>query len=107
MKNIKDFILESKSFWNCKYISENDIIKLAKKAINQSKVKPEDIQNEFGKYKDPDDLFKAYDNNELENYAEFENAMRNLLEANSKYKGVTDNIMDCVFNYAYDIMENI
>lgn len=106
MKDIKIFISESLN-WNNKYISKNDIIKLAKEAIKNTNIKPEDIQKELGKYKDPDDLFAAYDNNELDNYSEFENAMYNLLEANPKYKGITDNIMDSVFNKVYDIMDEI
>ena len=106
MKQLTNFINES-LFWNNKNISENDIIKLAKQAIKNANIKPEDIQKEFSNFKDPDDLYAAYDNNELDNYAEFENAMYNLLEENPKYKGVTDNIMDNVFDKVYDLMDKI
>ena len=40
-------------------------------------------------------------------YLIFENEMYNLLEANSKYNGINDNIMDSIWTHAYDIMDEI
>lgn len=105
---LKEYIIQESSLsWKSKYISKQDIIKLAKTAIKNAKVTPEEVQYEISQYEDPDDLNRAYDNDELYNYSKFENEMYNLLESNPKYKGEIDNIMDEVFLTVYDLMDFI
>ena len=107
MKHFIEFILERgfAEYWDCDSISKNDIMKLLHQAIEDIDIKPNDIQEEILKYKEFDDLIRAYNNDELDNYAKLENAMYNLLEKDNHYKGQVDNIMDHVFIHIIDLMK--
>lgn len=108
MKNIKDFILEGKDQWSGeKYIKKADLLKFCIKALKNSKTFASDIQNEISQYKDPDDLDRAYENDELTNYLKFENELANLLADDNKYGGLEGDICSNVFDNAYDIMEEL
>ena len=106
MKNIKDFILEGKNQWS-KYIKDEVLLKFCVKALKKAKVYASDIQEEIGKYKDPDDLNNAYENDALTNYMKFENELSELLYDNLQYQGAEGDICDNVFDNVYDIMEEL
>ena len=120
MKDINNFISEKliidkdikmsstgKDYWSCKDISKPEMLDLVKKVLRKTKIKPEKIMEEISGYEDIEDLQQAYENEELPSYLIFENEMYNLLEANSKYNGINDNIMDSIWTHAYDIMDEI
>lgn len=120
MKNINNFISEKlvinkdlkmsstgKDYWSFKDMDKSEMLDLVKKALRKSNIKPKDIQDELSGYEDIEDLEDAHSNNELDNYSTFENEMYNLLETNSKYNGINDNIMDSIWTHAYDIMDEI
>ena len=108
MKNIKDFIIENKETWpGEKYIKKQNLLKFCIEALKNSKTYASDILDEIGNYKDPDDLFNAYDNDELDNYQKFENELSNLLADDNKYSGVEGDICDNVFDNVYDIMNEL
>ena len=109
MKNIIDFLTEASVHfkWGCKYISQNDFIKIAKEVMKKFHIQPNDIQNEISQYKDPDDLWDAYDHGKLTNYSKFEENMLNALANNNKYADNKENIMNYFFDEAYDILDLI
>ena len=54
-------IFEETDYWNCKYISKDEIIKLCIKALEENHITATIINDEISKYKDIDHLFKAYE----------------------------------------------
>lgn len=90
-----------------KYISSEDIAKFVLMALEKSKVNPKDIQEEFGYYKDPDDLLDAYDRRETSAYCRFEETLGNLLANDNKYSGKEGDILEGVFTVCYDIMGEV
>jgi len=108
MKNIDTYIVEkTNNFWNNKYISQNDIIKLSGEALKKCKITPDSIMNEIGQFDDPDNLNDAIDRGELSDYSEFENTLSEILKNNIKYKKYCDEILEDVLLFAYDLMTNI
>lgn len=108
MKHIKEYIIEANNKWSGeKYIKKDELIKFCLQALKNSKTFPSDIQDEIGQYKDPDDLNRARDNDELTNYSKFENALANLLADDDKYSGFEGDICDNVFDSVYDLMEEL
>jgi len=98
---------QHKRFWDDKYCAQYEICELAKKAFDDLAFKPEDVQDEISQYKDYDDLVNAYDNNALDYYSEFENALYNLLKNDKRFKGYCDSTMDQVWIKILDLMEEI
>ncbi len=108
MKNIKNYINESVDYWkNTKLISKNDLIKFANQALKNTKLFASDIQEEISQYEDPDDLWDAYDNENLDKYCKWINELSNLLADDNKYGGTEGDICDAVFDVAYDLLEEL
>jgi hypothetical protein len=102
MKNIKDFILEAKDYWTCKFISKNDILKFGVEALKKGKLTASDILDEIGQYEDPDDLDRAWENKDIDKYCHFENMLGDLLFEDDKYTGKEGDICDAVWGNAWD-----
>jgi len=120
MKNINNFISEKliidknikmtntgKDYWSCKDISKSDMIKFAKKALKESKVKPEKILDELSGYEDIDDLQQAYENEELTSYLAFEQKFLDMIANDDQYGGKEGNIGDALWVHIYDIINEI
>ena len=98
MKNLKDSILEKlvinkdikmtnigKDYWSFKDMPKSDMIKYVKKALKETKVKPEKIMEELSGYEDIDDLQQAYENEELPSYLIFEQKLIDILDEDENY----------------------
>jgi len=120
MKNINNFISEKliinknikmsstgEDYWSCKDISKSDMIKFTKKALKESKVKPERILDELSGYEDIDDLQQAYENEELPSYLTFEQKFLDMIANDDKYKCKEVNIAQALWIHAYDIINEI
>jgi len=120
MKNLKDSILEKliidkdikmsstgKDYWSCKDISKTEMLKFVKKALKESKVKPERILDELSGYEDIDDLQQAYENEELPSYLTFEQKFLDMIANDDQYGGKEGNIGEALWIHAYDIMDEI
>ena len=120
MKNIINFISEKlvidkdikmsstgKDYWACKNISKPEMLKYVKKALKETKIKPEKIQEEISGYEDIDDLQQAYENEELPSYLIFEQKLIDMLDEDDNYCNCSGAIGTYVWIHAYDIMEEI
>lgn len=120
MKNINNFISEKliidkdikmsstgKDYWSCKNISKPEMLKYVKKALKESKIKPEKIQEEISGYEDIDDLQQAYENEELPSYLIFEQKLIDMLDEDENYCNSSGAIGTYVWIHAYDIFEEI
>ncbi len=120
MKNINNFISEKlvidkdikmsstgKDYWSCKDISKTEMLKFVKKALKESKVKPEKILDELSGYEDIDDLQQAYENEELTSYLAFEQKFLDMIADDDQYSGKEGNIGDDLWVHAYDIINEI
>ena len=120
MKNLKDSILEKlvinkdikmtntgEDYWSYKNMPKSDMIKFVKKALKESKIKPEKIQSELSGYEDIDDLQQAYENEELSSYLAFEQKLLDMIADNEKYGGTEGDIGEAIWIHAYDIMNEI
>ena len=120
MKNLKDSILEKlvinkdikmtnigKDYWSFKDMPKSDMIKYVKKALKETKVKPEKIMEELSGYEDIDDLQQAYENEELPSYLIFEQKLIDMLDEDDKYMNYSYTILTYVWIHAYDIMDEI
>ena len=120
MKNINNFISEKliidkdikmsstgKDYWSCKDISKSEMLKYVKKALKESKIKPEKIQEEISGYEDIDDLQQAYENEELPSYLIFEQKLIDMLDKDDNYMNCSGAIGTYVWIHAYDIMDEI
>ena len=125
MRNINTFISEglkvnSKSkftkdnffsWWDSgdydRFISKEELMKYIKKALDISKVGPKDIQDEISVYKDPSDLWVAYNWEDLKIYFRFEEKFRELISKNHNYAIFEEDICEIVFEHIYDICEDI
>jgi hypothetical protein len=120
MKNINNFISEKlvidkdikmsstgKDYWACKNISKPEMLKYVKKALKETKIKPEKIQEEISGYEDIDDLQQAYENEELPSYLIFEQKLIDMLDEDDNYMNCSGAIGTYVWIHAYDIFEEI
>lgn len=120
MKNLKDLILEKlvinkdikmtnigKDYWSFKDMPKSDMIKYVKKALKETKVKPEKIMEELSGYEDIDDLQQAYENEELPSYLTFEQKLIDILDKDDKYMNYSYTILTYVWIHVYDIMGEI
>ena len=120
MKNINNFISEKliidkdikmsstgKDYWSCKDISKSEMLKYVKKALKESKIKPEKIQEEISGYEDIDDLQQAYENEELPSYLIFEQKLIDMLDKDENYMNCSGAIGTYIWIHAYDIMDEI
>ena len=120
MKNINNFISEKliidkdikmsstgKDYWSCKDISKSEMLKYVKKALKESKIKPEKIQEEISGYEDIDDLQQAYENEELPSYLIFEQKLIDMLDKDDNYMNCSCAIGTYIWIHAYDIMDEI
>lgn len=120
MKNIDNFISEKlvidkdikmsstgKDYWSCKDMSKLDMIKFTKKALKESKVKPEKILDELSGYEDIDDLQDAYEREELSSYLAFEQKFLDIIANDDQYSGKEENITEALWIHAYDIINEI
>ena len=120
MKNIDNFISEKliidknikmtstgEDYWSCKDISKSDMIKFVKKALKESKVKPERILDELSGYEDIDDLQDAYEREELSSYLAFEQKFLDMIANDDQYSGKEGNIGEALWIHAYDIINEI
>ena len=120
MKNLKDSILEKlvinkdikmtnigKDYWSFKDMPKSDMIKYVKKALKETKVKPEKIMEELSGYEDIDDLQQAYENEELPSYLIFEQKLIDMLDEDDNYMNCSGAIGTYVWIHAYDIMDEI
>lgn len=120
MKNLKDSILEKlvinkdtkmsnigKDYWSFKDMPKSDMIKYVKKALKETKVKPEKIMEELSGYEDIDDLQQAYENEELSSYLIFEQKLIDMLDKDDKYMNCSVAIISSIWIHAYDIMDEI
>lgn len=93
--------------WNCQYISFENMMTFVIAAINETAVDPEYICIELSSYKDPDDLWDAYDRGELKGTAKFMDEFTDLLADSDEYGGKEDDIADALFDDLYDVMDMI
>lgn len=120
MKNINNFISEKliidkdikmnstgKDYWSYKDMPKSDMLKFVKKALKESKIKPEKIQSELSGYEDIDDLQDAYENEELPSYLAFEQKLLDMIADDEKYGGIEGDIGEAIWIHAYDIMDEI
>ena len=120
MKDINNFISEKlvidkdlkmsstgKDYWSCKNISKTEMLKYVKKALKESKIKPEKIQEEISGYEDIDDLQQAYENEELPSYLIFEQKLIDMLDEDDNYMNCSGVIGTYVWIHAYDIFGEI
>ena len=109
MKDIRKFILEKRDWWideDEQLISKNDLIKFAKKALKQTKLDPEEMQNQLGQYEDPDDLDDAYEGERLD-YCKFEDTLADLLADDDKYGGKEGDICDRLWMHIWDFLDEL
>lgn len=95
-------IFEEEDYWNCKYISKEEIIKLCNKALEENHITSNIINDEISKYKDIDHLFKAYETGKLTNYTRFEKTLMILLKNNN----YMNEILEAVFNSIYKLIQD-
>ena len=109
MKNIKDFILENKKQWEVEqYIKKEDFLKLCIKALDKSNTYASDILDDFNWCSDHNiDLDDAYDNNQIDNYMKFVDALADIISDDNKYGGSEGDICDHILDNAYDIMREL
>lgn len=121
MKDINNFISEKlvinkdtkisssneKDYWTSKLIPKKDILKFGLEALKQTKIFASDIQDELGRYKDPDNLQQAYENEELVQYLIWENKLAELLSEDDKYGGDEGDICSDVWTHAYDLLDEL
>ena len=120
MKNIDNFISEKlvidkdikmtstgKDYWSCKDISKSEMLKFVKKALKESKVKPERILDELSGYEDIDDLQDAYEREELSSYLVFEQKFLDMIANDDQYSDKEGNIGEALWIHAYDIINEI
>ena len=109
MKDIRQFISEKQDWWTGKdaqLINKNDLIKFAKKALKQTKLDAEKMQNQISQYEDPDDLDDALENERLD-YCKFEDALANLLANDNKYGGKEGDIFDHLWVHVWDLLDEL
>ena len=109
MKDIRKFISEKQDWWTGKdaqLINKNDLIKFAKKALKQTKLYAEKMQNQLSQYKDPDDLDSACENGRID-YCKFEDALANLIADDSKYGGKEDDICNRLWIHVWDFLDEL
>jgi hypothetical protein len=120
MKDINNFISEKlvidkdikmsstgKDYWSYKDMPKSEMLKFVKKALKETKIKPEKIQEEISGYEDIDDLQQAYENEELSSYLAFEQKLLNMIADDEKYGGTEGDIGEAIWTHAYDIFEEI
>lgn len=109
MKDIKQYIIEKQDYWNSKIINKKDLLDYCVKALKESDTFASDIQKELNQFDGIDDLKEAYDNGAhgLENYTKFENELLNMLADNDKYSGLEGDIVECILNNAWDLMDEL
>lgn len=110
MKNINDYIKESREWWTGKsaqLISKKDLLKFAKEALKNTKLYPDDLQDELSQYEDPDDLDDAWANNKLSLYNKFEDELANIIFDDDKYSGNEGDICDHLWVYAWDLLNEL
>lgn len=120
MKDIYNFISEKlvidknikmsstgKDYWSYKDMPKSDMLKFVKKALKETKIKPEKIQEEISGYEDIDDLQQAYENEELSSYLAFEQKFLDMIADDEKYGGAEGDIGEAIWIHAYDIFEEI
>lgn len=107
MKDIKDFILEAQDYWNSKYISKKDIIKFGLEALKNTKLSASDIMDEISQYEDPDDLDRAYEDERLEQYCEWEQELSKLIFDDDKYSSYEGDICNDVYAKSYDLLNEL
>lgn len=103
MKDLITYLLESYDYWNNKYISKDEILKLCNKALQENNITASIINDEISKYKDIDHLYNAYENDKLENYKKFEKSLIVLLKNNN----YMNEILEDVFNNIYDLVMDL
>lgn len=86
------------------------MIEFAKKALESAKVKPRDIQEELGTYKDPDDMDDAMERGEFVYMDRFLDEFSTVLSETDEYGGKEGDYADGVAenpNFLYDLMDYI
>ena len=86
------------------YIKSDQISPFILRALEQSNTTPAQIEEEFGYYKDPDDLWNAYERGDLSAYIDFEEAMVEILSNEYCEKEDAEKIMGNFFDVCFDVM---
>lgn len=114
MKSLQEYITESlvnekftERDWRNKYISFGEMVKFAKDALAETKVKPRAICAELGNYEDPDDLWNAYDQGNLSDTKKWMEKFTEMLSETDEYGGKEGDIADALFDDLYDLMDQI
>lgn len=89
------------------YIKSEQLSPFILRALEQSKTTPGQIEAEFGHYKDPDDLWDAYDRGDLSAYSDFEEAMEEILSNEYCEQEDAEYIMGNFFDVCYDVMREV
>ena len=88
----------------------SEMIEFAKKALESAKVKPGRVQDELGRYEDPDDMNGAIERGEFTYMNRFLEEFSNVLSDSDEYGGKEDDYTDAVAenpNFLYDLMDYI
>lgn len=99
--------LDLKKSWDDKLIPFDKMIEFAKQALEKSKTKPGSICSEIGNYKDPDDLWNAFDRGELKSVSDWQDEFTNLIADTDEWGGKEGDIADKAWDILYDIMDQI
>lgn len=86
------------------YIKSEQISPFILRALEQSNTTPAQIEEEFGYYKDPDDLWNAYERGDISAYIDFEEAMVEILSNEYCEKEDAEKIMCNFFDICFDVM---
>lgn len=114
MKSLKEYVTESlvnekftERDWRNKDISFDEMVKFAKSALAETKVKPRAICAELGEWEDPDDLWNAYDRGDLTDTKKWMEKFTEMLSETDEYGGSEGDIADELFDDLYDLMDQI
>lgn len=99
--------LDLKKSWDDKLIPFDKMIEFAKQALEKSKTKPGSLCSEISDYKDPDDLWNAYDRGELGALKDWQDEFTSLIADSDEWGGKEGDIADAVWNILYDVMDQI
>lgn len=102
--DIDDLKLDFLDKYRKKHISKEDLVKYCLEALKNCDLTASDIIDELSQYKNPDDLDRAWENEDLDNYCHFENILGDLLADDDNYAGYEGDICDMIWNNAYDLM---
>ena len=89
------------------HISSETLAEFILTALEKSKVDPKEIQEEISYYKDPDDLWDAYERDELYSYKKFEDTLADIIMDDDLYCGKEGDILEGVYANAYEIMDEV